>query len=211
MKNILESAKELHGNFLEINSFEMVAIWDSEAKKLIEELQKSILESNENINKLSRKHNLLEKKYDELSFFQKMFSSKDEIEGVLKKISIEKNNIKEYKNCIEVLEESIEFTPDDKKEADLMLKELKLAKKELITLKKEIISRIKSNKNHSISENSNLTTQIFANSKSKPLLKMHERIKKESSDVSQEEEKAIIEKQIIVVEKMIHWIERIKI
>ena len=210
MNSLLDKTNILLKQIAEITSFDAVAKWDNEAKGVLELLKKAFEEANGIEEILKKDLTSLEIKYKNLPFYKKFFYNKKMEKAILVKIEEIRNTKDTHTRCINFLEEWIEKTPDDKNQADLMLKELKLMKKELTTAKKEISAQIKDINNKARMENAQVSTEYFSSAKSKQLQKIQIRMNKENSLLSQQDQKAAMDKQIIDIEKLINWVERIK-
>ena len=210
MTNLLDKTNILLKQIAEITSFDAVAKWDNEAREVLGLLKKAFEEANGIEEILKKDLTSLEIKYKNLPFYKKIFYNKKMENAILAKIQEIRNTKDTHTRCIDFLEEWIEKTPDDKNQADLMLKELKLMKKELTTAKKEISAQIKDINNKARMENAQVSTEYFSSAKSKQLQKIQIRMNKENSLLSQQDQKAAMDKQIIDIEKLINWVERIK-
>jgi|JI10StandDraft_1071094.scaffolds.fasta_scaffold280093_1 chromosome segregation ATPase len=193
-----------------INSIEGVKAWDTKASEYANVIADAVNEIDRQINEIETKR---KQKTDEVAktpFFKKLFLSNKELinyDSDIKKNQSIKANLLELK---ETLESWIERTPDSLEEAKQMIKELSLIKKELTTKKKEMTSAIKE-KNISVRQNNaNLSNQVlFVNSKLRQIQRIGIRMEKEAALKPLESQKALIEHQIIDIEKCINWIERI--
>ncbi len=214
MKNNLqinEAASALLQSVLQIADFENVAEWDKNATEQINNLLISNSDLSNNLIKAERELNYAKANHNSKPFIKRLFSSRAPIRKAEAEIQDIKENILENKSLAEQLQDWIDRTPDDVSQAKAMLTELKLIKKELGIQKKEISASIRSTNQIARAKNSQIANQYFVNSKFKQVQRIGVRAEKESALRIHESEKKIIEHQLLEVDKMILWIERIKI
>jgi len=203
-------AKKLLQSVQGITNFDAVATWDSNASDQIKILLESNIVLNNQLSDLNKQLIKAKNDYQSIPFFKRLFTSKFPIRTIENQISVSKSHISENTSLAEQLQEWIDKTPDDISQAKALLVELKQIKKELTILKKEISAAIRSTNQQARAKNSKIANQYFTNSKYKQIQRIGVRAEKESALRMHESEKEVVESQIIEVEKMILWIERIK-
>jgi hypothetical protein len=113
----------------------------------------------------------------------------------------------------ERLQAAVDKTPNSREEQAEMLRELKLAKKELALQKREAgeaMRQIRTNARVRSAEVGSGLGILFSNSKSRRFSRMAIRLEKEAAVKPHENVRARIERQILVVDRAIHWVERFK-
>jgi hypothetical protein len=119
-------------------------------------------------------------------------------------------NASVYNDLIDKLESWIERTPNTHEEATQMISELMLGKEELKLKSRELSQGIKGI-NISARKNNALTSaNFFVSAKSRQVQRAMLRLAKEGALNSKEPEKAIIDRQILEIDKIILWVEKIK-
>ena len=116
-------------------------------------------------------------------------------------------------DLVDRLQSAIDRTPNSRDEQSDMLRELKLAKKDLALQKREAAAAMRdisaAARRRSSQVGSGLGV-VFSNSKSRRFSRMAIRLEKESAVKPHEDVRAHLERQILVVDRAIHWVERFK-
>jgi hypothetical protein len=112
------------------------------------------------------------------------------------------------------LEAAIDKTPNSPEEQREMIADLKVVKKELQLLKREANEAMRQIRSDARAKSAKIGTTGFGALLSTPTSRRWSRVavrlEKESNVAPHEQNRAVIERRLLVVERAIHWIERFR-
>lgn len=209
--DLLEASKLLE-EVVSIQSFDAVRAWDAKATREVELIlaRKGFID--QRITSVAGELIAVNKAHASLPFFKRMFSGSPratELQREHQSLTVELSQLN-------VLEEGLKYwvdlTPADEAEAKAMLKELKLMKKELSQVKKEVRAAIRGINIEARTKNAQISNQVFfSNPKLRRAQRAGVRHSKEAALKPHEQEVADLEQQILQNEKLILWIERMRL
>lgn len=109
---------------------------------------------------------------------------------------------------VEQLESLIDQTPDNPEQKKALLGDLKAFKKELVQEKKELALAMRQARTYARRQNVNVGG-FWSTPSSRSHERLQIRLRKEAALQPHEDQKAAIERQILSIERMIQWVERI--
>lgn len=206
-----KQAQQLLDKVQQLRGFEEVKEWDKLAQVEVDNIGKELISIDNYISTLKSKLQDAKNEHSSKSFIAKLISKDKNSEHIAKNIKI----LEETKTKLEFIKDRFEYwitaTPDDEKEAKLMLAELKNAKKELGIKKKEVRANIKEINSNARDRNANISNQIFFTSpKLRRMQRNDVRSEKLNSLAPHEQIISEIDSKCVEIDKMIVWIERIK-
>ena len=200
------------GQILNLTSFDEINKWDEKAGKILEEITNSIEQLQKNNHDLEININVEKSMRAKMGFFKKIFS-KNPITEMDKEYKNKLNYINTLAELGNILQDKIDFTPNDKNEKKDLISELKLKKKELGLLKKEISSSMTQIRQNARKESDSAGNSFGAFIGGKKYTAQQRRMIKHEKEMSltpYENQKALIEKQILDIDKVLLWLEKIK-
>jgi hypothetical protein len=208
---LIDRYKELISTFDHLETFADANQWDADASALIEifrdangdflTFKKS---ENQSLEELTAERNAK-------PFFPRLFASKSAEDSHKEKIKEMDTVVSKVETLIDNLDGLIDRTPNSKAEQKEMLSELKSLKKELTLEKREIneaIRQINAEARKSIASVTRLRGGLVGNYAR--YQRIGARYQKEASLKPNEDSKAVINGQLIQVEKDILWVSKFK-
>lgn len=209
MSSPIESARALLKNYTALRRLEDVRDWRTEAEATISQLNAAYDTANSQAQHLTAYAQTLREESKQKSFLGHIFKSADEKSN--KASLLEQQKIAEScQSLVEHLQERIDNTPSDKNEQTLLLKELKALKKELQLRKKEINAQmrdIRTTARQKSVDAAHSWTAILTNQKYTAAERRSIRYNKKNALAPHEDEKAVIDRQILSVEHEIIRVE----
>jgi len=204
LQNLVNKLYQRHNALL--NFFD-AGEWDKTAQESIGLLQSFQNEINGYLKEQVSAYEELKQERNQTSFFKKVFSSRsieNEIKENIQKAEIE---IRSYVTLIDELYEMMDKTPVSKSEQKEIADGLRQIKKDLTLQKREINEDLRQTRANARQK----TTQwTGVNSGVLGSIARHQRItarlEKERSLIPLEDQKALIEKELITIEKDLNWV-----
>ena len=188
-----------------LQSFDEIAEWNKKAMAEVEVMH-SILRAIEGkqptaIRGLSQE----QKEHEAKSFLTKLFDGRKEQKRWLAEQSRLAREKAQIENLIDQFESVIDFTPDTLDELKELIEECKQQKIELLTEKKAVNAQMSSIRVDARQQTANTNYGNYGKGDRRRI-----RLNKESALRPQESQKAAIERQIIKLNQIIIWLERIE-
>jgi hypothetical protein len=213
MKYDVQEAKRLLEQVKSLNSFEEVTIWDGKAEQEVYKINEMFITGiPDELDRLQRKLEQSKEVHSKKTFFARNFT----LDTTSLNFKKEMQNIEASKLILQDLRDQLEYwietTPDDAKEAKAMIAELKLAKKELGTQKKEVRNEIKQVKSQARVMNTKIAGRfVFSSPKLRKWQRHNVRVAKENAVSPLEQMILDMDREMIDIDRMIAWIERIRL
>lgn len=192
-----------------ITSFNDVARWDKEASHLAENFRAFLAKVPEFEAQIRSGEAASKAAHSQKPFFQRLFSVPPltvEIRRARQTLQVATTQLGPLADQLEAL---IDQTPDNPSEKKELLSELKGLKKELNLEKKELAAAMRQVRANARRANANVGG-FFSTPKSRRYERISIRLDKEAALRPHEGAKETIERQILEIDRMILWIERIK-
>lgn len=206
--------KLLTVHFSNLRTFEDIVEWDSSAQRVIESLQNTIqtlivLKSH----KQAELKQLDQEKRNK-SFLEKLLSGNKEYKKLEDEIQKNDGVVSQCKTFIDDIKSKIAFTPKTPEDQANLLRELRLEKKELNQRKKELNSKMReirtAARQETVKKADSVTAVFWFGSKYRTAIRRRIRTAKENELSPHEDEKTIIERELLQIEKEILFVERFK-
>lgn len=207
----LSNSNNLLRSVMNMTNFDEVKHWDEQASLESQKISNYIEELNQSVNILNEE--LVKSKLEHKSkpFFSRLFSSDKQSNEIKNQLNQIEKLCPKLEDARYELDKWVGMTPDDEVEAKQMVAELKLAKKELGVQKKEARANIKQINTEARIQNAKISNRIFFTSpKLKKMQRISVRSEKENSLQPFENMVFEIDRQILEMDKMINWIDRIR-
>src|SRR3972149_8029517 len=192
--------------------FRDIQEWDREAANLLNNLIKEIDELEVQIRSSQSTLEDLEREHQSKSAFQRVFGKGNDYKIASEKFRQQQIAKQKLEELAEKLQEMIDFTPNNPDDHKSLLKELRLQKKELQVEKRELASNVTAIRVKARQQTAD-KAYIYGFREWNRMTSLERRkirTQKEMELAPYENKKAIIEKQIIRIDSMIAWLEKIK-
>jgi chromosome segregation ATPase len=209
----LSVAKRLQSAFESLRTFGDVATWDRQAQEEIDRMRRTLETLSTTEAQVANVEATAKQAHGEKSFLRRTFTAAPEITAAAKWRKQVEAHRTQLNELMEELEAAIDKTPNSREEQQEMARELKLVKKELSIQKREAneaMRQIRSDARQRSAKVGSGLGMLLSNSKSRRFSRMGIRLEKEARVAPHESLRTQIERQILVVDKAIHWIERFK-
>jgi hypothetical protein len=183
-----------------IETFADIDRWDSKAEKYVQGIE--LLSS-----EIS---NILSDCESKLALGVQTSSEKSNLLALCSKLA---TTIERLDKTREALELAIDFTPNTPQEAKELIKDLKLMKKELALEKKEVALEMKAVSVEARQRNAKIGTSYYQSSTTRRMdrsSRIRLRLQKEAALFPHENQKMLIDRQILDIDKNILWIEKLR-
>ncbi len=201
------STEELLSIVGNLNSIDAVHRWDREASEMIIKLHEATQNLYDQAAEMKRDAEKKDSEYMALGFWTRFIRSNPAV-----KLRLEASNrarlTAEIPPLIEKLEAWIERTPNSIEEAKLAISEFKLAKKELVLEKKEMMAAARNVREAAARKNAKIANS-WSSSKSKQFSRSMARMEKERALAGVQNQRNAVEAQIMQIDKVVLWMERI--
>jgi hypothetical protein len=209
---VIIQSKELIDAISSLSTFDQVKEWDANASTQIDILGQSIRALDSEAIKVKSEFDQALLEHNNKSFISKVFSKnpKQKFDTTISEIENQKAKLELF---IEEIQNKIDFTPNTESEKKTLLTELRLHKKELSTQKREIQAEMREIRVNARQESANVSNNllgIVGGSKVTAAQRRSIRYQKEADLAPHEDQKAAIERQLIEVDRLVLWVERIK-
>jgi len=197
-------------------TFADVASWDERANAEVKKIVNVIEDTNKMSADALRKLEQAKKENAQKGLVSRLFSGK----GLETSLTQSIQQYDRYKLSLEKLasqlQEAIDYTPNSADEQKSLLKELRLQKKEIQVKKREVAATLKAIRAGARAKNANagISKSLFNTYTYDPKLAAAQRrgirFQREAALHPHEDEKAAIERQLIQIDRDIHWAEKFK-
>lgn len=212
MKYKISNAENLLSSVTQVNSFQEVQNWDSQATSEIKSINTFLKNVSKEIKDLEDQFKNAEKEFEGKNFFVKTYST---LKKKLKLI-IQINDLKKIKPVLLPYKEKLEYwvkvTPDNIEEGQQMIIELQIAKKEYELQKKELKLEIKQIKVDSRNKSTQAgKVKLFTYDNPKLRQAKLQTIREQTDQKLSPYESALneIERELISTDRLINWITKI--
>lgn len=211
ISNFANLFKQLSGELDSINNFVLISAWDIKANTLLSDISNELSLIEKAIEESSNQVSSLETRHSEKPFLKRIFGKWKEHRILLPHLK----NLNEWRGRLDDLADqiqaAIDMTPNSPEEQKLLIKELKLHKKELQTEKKEVAAEMRAIRVDSRQWSARVTNYGFRGmSKYAAAERRQIRLNRERELAPHEDVKALIERQILHLERQIIWAEKLR-
>jgi hypothetical protein len=209
----LDQAQYLLGEFNSLAGFADAKAWDAAAEGEAARLQQQLAVLDDYELRLSTLEHRSEAEHQGKGFFSKLFSSPEHRDSIASARARVANTRPRLDALAKELESNTDRTPDSPEEQKAMLKDLKLLKKELNQHKKELNAEMRDIRTAARQASAKIGAGwdlVFSTPTSRRIERMSLRLNKETALAPHEDRKALLERQILFIDRTILWVERFK-
>lgn len=193
----------------DITTFAEVAAWDREARQLAGQFRAFIARVPHLEEQVSRVEAAARAAHAQKPFLRRLFSTPPLTAEISRTRGMLRSSTRRLDRLADQLETLIDETPDNPAEKKQLLAELRGLKKELNLEKKELAAEMRQVRAQARRANANVGG-IFSTPKSRRYDRISIRLKKEEALRPHEGRRVAIDREILEIDRMIMWIERIK-
>lgn len=194
-----------------LNSFEEVQGWDNKAKAALDKITADLDAVEKEIASVQQELTRLQAVHDAKPAYLKLMGKGGEYKSAEKQLAQFQTGQAQLEELADMLQGTIDMTPNSPDEQKLLIKGLRLQKKELQAQKKEVAAEMRAIRVESRQKSAQVTNYGFRSLSGLATAERRRlRLQREIGLAPQEDRKAAIEKQILKLERLILWAEKLK-
>ena len=201
---------DLTAELTNLNTFAEVNSWDEKAKAALAKITTDFELIEREVAATREEFQRLQAQFDAKSALLKLAGKGSEFKATEKRLAQFQMAQEQLDELAGRLQETIDMTPNSSDERKVLVKELRLQKKELQTQKKEITAEMRAIRVEARQKNAQVTNYGFRSlSKLATAERRKLRLQREIELAPNEQTKATIEKQILKIDRLILWAEKL--
>jgi uncharacterized protein (DUF3084 family) len=200
-----DNVRRIASEIKELRTFDEIGQWDKQATEETERIRFATQAIERKIQQVSLDLEQAKKIHDGKPFLARLFSSRSEekkLRAEQARLTGEKSQLEELNDRLQA---AIDFTPDSSEDLKELLKEIRVRKKELQAEKKAVSAEMSQ-----IRVEARQRTADSIPGKYGKWDRRRVRLAKEEALKPQENQKAVLERQIIRLDQVVAWLERFK-
>jgi hypothetical protein len=199
------NASDLANAIKNLHSFDEIAGWNKKAAAEVEVMHSNLKAIEEKQQKVTRVLSQEQLEHVAKPFLTKLFTRRKEQKQWLAEQSRLAREKAHIENLIDQFDSAIDFSPDTPDELMELIEECRQQKSELLAEKKVVKAQMSSIRVEARQQTANTNYGKYGKGDRRRI-----RLNKESALRPQESQKAAIERQIILLDQTINWLEKIK-
>jgi hypothetical protein len=206
-------AENLLSELDHLRTFSDVATWDLKAERHLAELDAALAAITDAEAQVDAAERVGLEEASQRSFLRRMMGPPAEVRAAREWKARATKERERLTDLSDRLQAAIDKTPNSREEQAEMLRELKLAKKELGIQKREAGEALRQIRVDARQQSAKIGATLgsaLVGARGRRYQRMGIRLQKEAAVKPHETVKAHIERQILVIDRAIHWIERFK-
>ncbi len=189
----------------EMDTFAQIPQWDDSAAKEITRIQTKSRELSTRIHELENESAKAERDLAAKNFIARLFASREpqkKLQQEALRLRVERTRLDELSDRLQAV---VDMSPNSLDDLKDLVKELRLRKKELKNDRREVTSQMTEIRTQARQNMTQLTGLQYAKWERRDI-----RLRKEAALQPHENEKSAIDRQLIQVDQLLAWLERIK-